>query len=233
MTEHLQGMKIRTAWDLAQSDPWMLRQKFSVVVEKTARELRGLSCLELEEAAPPKQEICCSRMFGKRLNELPPIREAVATYAARAAEKLRQQGSVCCRVRVSIRTGMFNPNEPKLAKGIACKLLSPTNDTREITKAALHGLDVIYEAGYAFSKAEILLWDICRPGEFTDDLFAKAQPFASQKTMQVMDQINAKWGRGTLRPGRVPVAPDWGMKREMLSPCYTTRLDQLWTVNCE
>nr|WP_317848731.1 hypothetical protein [Pseudomonas sp. GL-B-16] len=86
----------------------MLRQKFNVVVEKTARELGGLACLELGEAAPPKQEICCSRMFEKRLHELPPIREAVAMYAARAAEKLREQGSVCRRVHVSIRTGILN-----------------------------------------------------------------------------------------------------------------------------
>ncbi|MEW3673939.1 DNA polymerase V subunit UmuC, partial [Pseudomonas aeruginosa] len=84
-------------------------------IEKTARELRGTPCLELEDAAPPKQEICCSRMFGKRLHDLPPIREAVATYAARACEKLRAQGSVCKRVQVSIRTGMFNPDEPKFA----------------------------------------------------------------------------------------------------------------------
>lgn len=232
MTEHLHGMKIRTAWDLAQSDPWMLRQKFNVVVEKTARELGGLACLELEEAAPPKQEICCSRMFGKRLHDLPPIREAVAMYAARAAEKLREQGSVCHRVHVSIRTGMFNPNEPKFSQGISCRLISPTNDTREITKAAIHGLELIYQTGFAFSKAEILLLEICQPGEYTPDLFAETQPAASQKVMQVMDQINAKWGRGTMRPGRVPVTPDWGMKREMLSPSYTTRIDQLWKIKC-
>ena len=71
---------------------------------------------------------------------------------------------------------------------------------------------------------------IFQPGEYTPDLFAPVQPTSSQKVMQVMDQINSKWGRGTLRPGRLPVAPKWSMKREMLSPSYTTRLDQLWTV---
>lgn len=99
---------------MAQADPWTLRKQFSVLVEKTARELRGTPCLELEEVAPPKQEICCSRAFGKRLTTIEPIREAVATYAARACEKLRSQGSLCKKVRVSIRTGMFNPDEPKL-----------------------------------------------------------------------------------------------------------------------
>ncbi len=117
MTAHLEALGIHTAMDLARADPWTLRQKFSVVVEKTARELTGTPCLELEEAAPPKQEICCSRMFGKRLSELVPIKQAVAMYTGRAAEKLRAQGSVCKRMRVSIRTGMFNPDEARYAKG--------------------------------------------------------------------------------------------------------------------
>jgi DNA polymerase V len=89
MTEHLNRMGIRSAWDLANADAWTLRKQFSVVVEKTARELRGTPCLELEDVTPLKQEICCSRMFGDRLRDIAPIREAVATYAARACEKLR------------------------------------------------------------------------------------------------------------------------------------------------
>ncbi|WP_313105104.1 translesion error-prone DNA polymerase V subunit UmuC [Stutzerimonas nitrititolerans] len=232
MTEHLNGMGIRSAWDLAQADAWTLRKQFSVVVEKTARELRGTPCLDLEEAAPPKQEICCSRMFGMRLHELGPIREAVATYAARASEKLRAQQSMCKRVRVSIRTGMFNPDEPKFAKGVVCELPYPTDDTRYITRAALAGLELVYQAGFAFSKAEVLLMDLRQRGEYTDDLFAATQPAASERVMGVLDEINAKWGRGTLRPGRVPTAPGWGMRREMMSQSYTTRLDQLWEVGC-
>jgi DNA polymerase V len=230
MTEHLQAMNIKTAWDLAQADAWTLRSKFSVVVEKTARELRGTSCLELEEAAPPKQEICCSRMFGKRLRELPPIREAVATYVARACEKLRAQGSTCKRVRVSIRTGMFNPAEPRFARGQVMELLYPTDDTRLITKAAIEGLSALYQPGFAFSKAEILLLDLRQRGEFTDEMFAQVQPASTEKVMGVLDEINARWGRGTLRPAGVPAKPEWGMRREMVSKSYTTRLDQLLLV---
>jgi len=230
LTAHLAEMNIRTAWDLAQADAWTLRSKFSVVVEKTARELRGTSCLALEEQAAPKQEICCSRMFGKRLHELPPIREALATYAARACEKLRAQHSLCKKVRVSIRTGMFNPDEPKFAKGIICELPYPTDDTRLITKAASAGLELIYRAGFAFSKAEILLIDLRQRGEFTDDLFVATPPVTAERLMGVMDAINARWGRGTMRPAGVPAQPDWGMRREMMSPSYTTRLDQLWRV---
>ena len=230
MTAHLEAMGIRTAMDLAKANPWTLRQKFSVVVEKTARELAGTPCLELEEAAPPKQEICCSRMFGKRLSELAPIKQAVASYAGRAAEKLRGQGSVCKRMRVSIRTGMFNPDEAKYAKGVLVELPYPTNDTLLLTRAATEAVEQVYRPGYRYSKAEVLLMDLRQPGEFTDDLFAVTQPVACDRLMSVMDEINGKYGRGTMRSASVPHTPDWGMRREMMSRSYTTRIDQLWRV---
>lgn len=230
MTAHLESMGIRTAMDLAKTDPWTLRQKFSVVVEKTARELAGTPCLELEEAAPPKQEICCSRMFGKRLTELAPIKQAVASYAGRAAEKLREQGSVCRRMRVSIRTGMFNPDEAKCAKGVLVALPYPTNDTLLLTKAATEAVEQVYRPGYRYSKAEVLLMDLRQPGEFTDDLFTVTQPTACDRLMSVLDEINGKYGRGMMRTASIPRTPDWGMRREFMSRSYTTRIDQLWRV---
>ncbi|WP_314408953.1 translesion error-prone DNA polymerase V subunit UmuC [Pseudomonas kuykendallii] len=227
---HFEGMKIKTAWDLAQTDPWMLRKKFSVVVEKTARELRGTPCLQLDDPDPPKQEICCSRMFGQRLKAIEPICEAVASYTARASEKLRAQGSLCKRLRVSVRTGMFNPEEAKYANGVLCELPYPTDDVRMLTAAALAGLNRVFREGYNYSKAEILLLDLCQRGEYTADLFATTQPEASERVMSVLDEINAKWGRGTLRPGRVTSSPEWGMRRELMSQSFTTRMDQLWRV---
>ncbi|MBA6103408.1 translesion error-prone DNA polymerase V subunit UmuC [Pseudomonas monteilii] len=230
MTVHLEAMGIRTAMDLTKTDPWTLRQKFSVVVEKTARELAGTPCLDLEEAAPPKQEICCSRMFGKRLTELAPIKQAVASYAGRAAEKLRAQGSVCKRMRVSLRTGMFNPDEAKYAKGVLVELPYPTNDTLLLTRAATEAVEQVYRPGFRYSKAEVLLMDLRQPGEFTDDLFVATQPVACDRLMSVLDEINGKYGRGTMRSGSVPRTPVWGMRRELVSQSYTTRIDQLWTV---
>lgn len=231
MKEHLGLMGIKTAWDLAEADAKTLRKKHSVVIEKTARELWGVPCLELEDEPQPKQEICSSRAFGERLHSIEPIREAVATYAARACEKLRAQGSLCKRVRVSIRTGMFNPNEAKFAKGVICELAYPTDDTRLVIKAACQGLDAIYRTGYAYAKAEILLMDLRQRGEFSGDLFAQEQPESSERVMGVLDQINAKWGRGTLRPAQVPSTPDWAMRRELLSPRYTTDWNELWRVS--
>ncbi|MDU7998713.1 DNA polymerase V subunit UmuC, partial [Pseudomonas syringae pv. actinidiae] len=197
MTAHLEAMNIRTAMDLATADARTLRDRFSVVIEKTARELAGTPCLELGEAAPPKQEICCSRMFGKRLTSIQPIKEAVATYTQRAAEKLRSQNSLCKNIRVSIRTGMFNPEEAKYANGALVELPYPTNDVRLMTRAATEAVNRLFRPGFKYSKAEVLLLDLRQPGEFTDDMFAASQPASSEKVMGVLDEINTRWGRGT------------------------------------
>jgi DNA polymerase V len=232
MKVHLDGMGIKSAMDLVKADPWILRKKFSVVIEKTARELAGTSCLELDEPDPPKQEICCSRMFSKRLKELPPIKEAVATYMMRASEKLRAQGSLCKKIRVSIRTGMFNPEEAKYANGVVVDLPYPTDDVRLLTKIAVDALEHVFRPGFNYSKAEVMLLSLCQPGEYTEDLFATSQSGASTKLMGILDEINLRWGRGTLRSASVPVNPDWGMRREMMSQSFTTRLEELWVVRC-
>ncbi|SDS72208.1 Y-family DNA polymerase [Pseudomonas granadensis] len=232
MKAHLECMQIRSAMDLAKADPWTLRRKFSVVIEKTARELCGTSCLELSETEPPKQEICSSRMFGKRLTTIEPIKEAVATYVHRAAEKLRAQNSLCKKIRVSIRTGMFNPEEAKYANGALIELPYPTNDVRLLCTAASEAIDRLFRPGFKYSKAEVLLMDLRQPGEFTQDLFAEAQPQAAEKVMGVLDRINQRWGSGTLRAASVPADPAWGMRREMMSSSFTTRIDQLWVVKC-
>ncbi|KRA06205.1 translesion error-prone DNA polymerase V subunit UmuC [Pseudomonas synxantha] len=233
MKLHLDAMGIKSAMDLAKADPWTLRKKFSVVIEKTARELAGTSCLELDDPDVPKQEICCSRMFGMRLTELSPIREAVATYMLRASEKLRAQKSLCKKVRVCIRTGMFNPQEAKYANGVVVDMPYPTDDVRLLTKAAVDALDKIFRPGFKYSKAEVMLLNLCQPGEYTDNLFAISQPTEATQVMAVLDQINERWGRGTLRSASVPTNPLWGMRREMMSQSYTTRLDQLWSVSCK
>jgi DNA polymerase V len=233
MKAHLAAMNIHTAMDLAQAEARTLRDRFSVVIEKTARELAGIPCLELSEADPPKQEICCSRMFGKRLTTIEPIKEAVATYTQRAAEKLRAQNSLCKKMRISIRTGMFNPEEAKYANGALVELPYPTNDVRLMTKAATEAVNRLFRDGFKYSKAEVLLMDLRQPGEFTDDLFAASQPAAAEKVMSVLDEINGRWGRGTLRTGGVPVDPDWAMRRDLMSRSYTTRVGELWVVRAD
>lgn len=230
LSAQLQAIGIASAWDLAHADAAGLRARFSLALERTARELRGQSCLGAEEPAEAKREICCSRMFGQRLRELPPLREALASYTARAAERLRAQRSLCRVLRVSIRTAPLAPDGPGHAEGVLCPLPYPSDDVRLLTGAALAGLERLFRPGCAYSKAEVLLLDLCQHGQYTDDLFAERPPAAAQRLMGVLDAINARWGPGTLHTARIPRQPAWAMRRELLSQSYTTRIDQLWRV---
>lgn len=103
---------------------------------------------------------------------------------------------------------------------------------RLLTKAAVDVLERVFRPGFNYSKAELMLLNLCQPGEHTDDLFAITQPAAATRVMKVLDEINGRWGRGTIRASIVPSNPDWGMRWEMMSQSYATKLDQLWKVPC-
>ena len=223
----LATLNIATAWDLAQCDVALIRKTFGVTMERTVRELRGVSCIGFNEGPPPKQAICSSKMFGTKLHDLPPIREALATYVSRAAEKLRSQASVCGAMQVGIQTQMMDPYKPRYANAVTIALPTPTDDTRDILKWALRGLEQIYRPGHAYSKCSILLTDLSQRGEVTGDLFAPAPRRGSERLMAVLDTINQREGRGTVRLGRVPIDPGWGMRRDMKSRNYTTRWDEV------
>lgn len=223
----LAALKISTAWDLAQFDISTLRKIFGVTMERTARELRGVSCIGFNEGPPPKEAICSSKMFGVRQTELPPIREALAAYVARAAEKLRAQSSRCSTIQVGLQTQLADLEGPRYANTITLALPAPTDDTREILALAQRGLSQIYRPGYPFSKCSIVLMDLIQRDEITPDLFAPKPRRGADQLMAVVDQINKQQGRSTVRIGRVPAKPVWGMRREMLSQRYTTRWDEV------
>jgi len=223
----LKVMGIKTAWDLAYYDAATLRKLFGVTVERTARELRGVACIGFKEGPPPKQAICSSKMFGTRLENLEPIKQAMATYVSRAAEKLRAQQSLCGALQVSLQTQLHNPKLPRYANSAAVPLATPTDDTRDLLNPALTALESIYRPGYEYAKCSVLLLDLSQRGETTGDLFLPPVRPGSDKLMQTIDRINQREGRGTVRLGLVPLAPDWGMRRDMKSQCYTTRWDEL------
>ncbi len=165
LSAKLEAMNVATAWDLAQQDPAFIRKAFSIVVEKTVRELRGESCLALGESAEPKQMIACSRSFSERVTDLEQLREAVASHTSRAAEKLRAQGDYCRLLQVYIRTRVFNPSEPRYGRSASVPLPCPTHDTRDLVQAALAGLESIYRPGYRYQKAGVVLLEFVSPGK--------------------------------------------------------------------
>lgn len=229
MKANLEADGIMTAWDLSRAEPKAMGRKYSVVLERTIRELRGESCMDLEQAAVAKQTICSSKMFGQRVHTQAGLGQALASYMHRATEKLRAQRSMCGAFRIGIQTS-FHGDGPKYAKGITCTPEYPTDDVRLLTKHALRGLESIYRPGFAYSKAEVLLMDLRKREEFTQNLFTENQPGKTDALMAVMDKINRRWGRECLRTAAVPLSPDWGMRRALLSPSYMTNWDQLWKV---
>ncbi|MGG8276205.1 Y-family DNA polymerase [Klebsiella sp. 141198] len=231
IAKRLETMGIRTVLQLADTDIRFIRKHFNVILERTVRELRGEPCLELEEFVPVKQEIICSRSFGHRITEYEEMRQAICSYASRAAEKLRQEHQYCRFISVFVKTSPFAPDERYYANNASVALLTPTQDSRDIIAAATRCLDAIWQSGCRYQKAGVMLGDFYSQGVAQLNLFDENAPRKnSQKLMEVLDRLNAEDGRGTLYFAGQGIQQPWQMKREMLSPRYTTRYSDLPTV---
>ncbi|GHU08127.1 DNA polymerase V subunit UmuC [Betaproteobacteria bacterium] len=227
IARRLDELGIHTVLDLREASPQEIRGHFGVVMERTCQELRGISCLELEDISPPKQQIMVSRSFGCPVRTLKDLREAVATFTARAAEKLRQQAGVAAAIHVFIRTDRFREDEPQYTPGIVVPLADGTDDTLALLEAAFSGLCAIYREGFRYKKAGVMLTLISdktrQPTLFGDT----ASVEKSKRLMLAMDAINREFGRDTLRSAASGMEHRWATKAEMRSPRYTTRWDEL------
>ncbi|HGY5111787.1 TPA: Y-family DNA polymerase [Citrobacter braakii] len=231
ISKKLEAMGIKTVLDLADTDSRFIRKHFNVVLERTVRELRGEPCLELEEFAPVKQEIVCSRSFGERITDYDAMRQAICSYASRAAEKLRGEHQYCRFISTFVKTSPFALNEPYYGNSASVKLLTPTQDSRDIIAAATRSLDAIWKDGHRYQKAGVMLGDFFSQGIAQLNLFDDNAPRrGSEKLMEVLDHLNAKEGRGALYFAGQGIQQQWAMKREMLSPRYTTRYEDLLQV---
>ncbi|MCA1175231.1 MULTISPECIES: translesion error-prone DNA polymerase V subunit UmuC [unclassified Pantoea] len=227
ISKKLNAMGITTALDLSEQSTWVIRKHFNVVLERTVRELRGEPCLELEEFAPVKQQIVCSRSFAGRITEYADMREAVCNYAVRAAEKLRGERQYCRQIGVFIRTSPHAEGEIFYGNQAIIKVLTPTNDSRDIIRVATEALDRIWREGCRYMKAGVMLGDFFSQGVAQLNLFDDIQPRANSETlMRVIDGINQS-GAGKLWFAGQGIQKSWAMKREMLSPAYTTRYADL------
>ncbi|MCT4700418.1 Y-family DNA polymerase [Enterobacteriaceae bacterium H20N1] len=231
ISKKLEGMGIKTVLQLADTNLPFIRKHFNVVLERTVRELRGEPCLGLEEFAPTKQEIVCSRSFGGRITDYEDMHQAICSYASRGAEKLRGEHQYCRHISAFVKTSPFAVNEPYYGNQASVKLLTPSQDTRDIIGAAVRCLDKIWQPGHKYQKAGIMLGDFYSQGVAQLNLFDDNAPRAnSEELMRVLDHLNAKDGRGTLYFAGQGIQQPWHMKREMLSPRYTTRYSDLLVV---
>ena len=227
LSKRLNALGITTALDLANASPRAIRDQFSVVLERTVRELNGESCIKLEEIPPTKKQIVCSRSFGVKVTHYELLREAVCEYATRATEKLRKEQQQAKVLTVFIRTSPFKDNEPQYSNSASGELLIPSCDTRDFIELANHLLKRIWKDGFRYAKAGVMLSDFYDPGMFQPGLFDDVSTRSnSQHLMSVLDTINQS-GAGKVFFAGQGTKKDWSMKREHLSPAYTTRWDQL------
>ena len=228
ITKRLGAMGITSVLDLRNASPKEMRTHFGVVMERTCNELRGISCLELEDIAQPKKQIMSSRSFGVPVETLAELRESVASYLATAAEKLRRQKSAAGAVYVFLLTNRFKEDEPQYNAGITVPMPDATDDTLALTAVALKGLAAIFRPGFRYKKTGIMLTLLSdkatRQTTLFDDPTARMK---SERLMVAMDAINREFGRGTVRSGASGVEQRWAMRSENRSPRYTTRWDEL------
>ena len=237
MVAQLAEHGIYTALDLSQISTSQARSKWGVVLERTVRELQGTSCLSLEHAPAPKQQIACTRSFGHTVTTLPPLIEAVSEFATRAAEKLRHSQQLCSALLVFVHTSPFRSG-PKFHQSITIPLHHPSSDTRALIHAAVKGLRHIYQPGFELAKAGVMLLDLCPAStqQQADLLFDAPNPSRNRnQLMHVIDTLNHRYGQATVHmgctsPATLPTradGTDWRMKQERRSPRYTTRLHEL------
>lgn len=213
-------------------DPATVRRRWSVVLERTVRELKGMSCIGFDEAPAPKQEIACTRSFGHAVTQLNELQQALTEFASRAAEKLRRQSSHAGQVLCFIRTSPFRAQDAQYSRSIVMPLRRPTADSTEITQAALRGLQVLYKPGYRYAKAGVMLLDLSPAQRCQQELALEQEPQSSEheKLMRALDAINLRFGRGTLQLASAGLEGEgrlWTMRQERKTPRYTTHWEEL------
>lgn len=230
LTTALAALGITTVRDLRDADPVQMRKRFSVVMERTVQELRGVSCLEIEDVTPPKQQIMSSRSFGQPIVSLEQLSEAVGLHVTRATEKLRDQNSVAGAIQVFILTNRFKSHELQYNPCLTVPLVHATNDSLSLIRAALTGLNRIYRPGFYYVKAGVNLLDIAHSDTLSQDLFANIEQDQRRTAlMTTLDTINRRFGRDILALGStgLQATKSWSMKRGNKSPHYTTDWNEL------
>lgn len=228
LTLFLNQKGIKTAWELRNAEDAWVKKNLTVVGLRTVLELRGESCLALEEAAPPKKSIISSKSFGRAVTDWHELEEAISAYTARAAEKMRKQKSLASAIGVMIESK--RDSEGVYTNHRFLTLPTPTDYTPELITYAKTLLKPIFRSGMRYKKVAVFLEGLVPANAFQADLFAKG-PSEKQKTlMRLLDDTNRKHGRKVLFLAAEGTRQPWKMKRALLSAKFTTRWDELLTI---
>ncbi len=229
--QRLRAINITTAAELQVANLSMIRQKFNVVMVRIVRELRGESCLPLESVINPQQSLVVSRSFGQPVTTLTELKQAVATYISRAAEKLRNKDLTTTHVTVFARTNRFQENYESPSAGLT--LLKPSNYTGRLLEVALRLTESIFQPGRAYKKAGVILQGLSPGQAVQQTLFDPLSDEKQDALMTTLDQINQRFGRNTLRYGAMGVKQHWAMRCSQRTPQYTTQWSDLLCVSAK
>jgi len=226
LARRLRERGIRTALDLKNVDEAWAKDRITLTGLRIVRELKGIPSIVMEDTVPPKKGIMSSRSFGHPVTSLEDLLEAAGDYAARAAAKLRSQNSACSLVDIWLTTNHFREGDKQYSAGTVIRLGEPTDYLPDLVAAARKGVESLYKKGYRYKKVAVFLSGIESMNGRQGNLFEKTDP-RKAALMAAADSMAARYGPGTLgctvsRPGG-----GWQMRREMLSPGYTTRWDEL------
>ena len=229
LSRRLNQVGIYSAYELAQADIRFIRKKFSVVLERTVRELRGESCIQIEDHSAPKKQIVVSRSFRARVESLRALKPLISSFAVRAGEKLRHEKQKCAQVSVFISTSKFN-KQLQYRGFNSFQFPCPVDDTRSILMGANKALNTIFRDGYPYAKAGVLLSQFSHPTFIQKSLFEVTdQQHLKQDTnlMQTIDGLNGDqtqiYYASQCPSGSSPI------QKEMVSPKYTTNWWELPT----
>lgn len=229
----LKSNGITTGLHLKNAKDGWVKKHMTIVGLRLVYELRGIPCLSIESIRPAKKGICTSRSFGKVVTKFTEIVEAVSNFAANCALKLRKQNSCAGVVTVFVHTNRFNTDKPQYSNHRSIRLPVATDSTPEIIHYALIALEKIYKEGYEFKKAGVIVMNIVPNNAVQLNLFDTVDRVKQTHIMTALDDVNKKMGKNTVKlavQGYQNKSTGWQMERNMLSPCYTTRWNELWTI---
>lgn len=221
----LRPLGIRTTADLAAMPPAVARDVGTVVLERLVRELGGIECADFKVEPDALKATAVTRQFGEPVKTLDELREAMARRAARAAEKIRAQGLVACRLIAFAHGSRYRPNPPSASR--SARLSPPTNDPRVILRIVGQMTDAIFQPGGVYTKCGVLLEDLTPQGRGQADLFATPDPRAPA-LLAAMDGLNSRFGRNTITlAAQGHGAKAFDTKRSQKSPAWTTRISEI------
>jgi DNA polymerase V len=207
------------------NDKW-IRKNMTVMGQRTLFEIRGIPCVSIEYSAPPKKAIVSSRSFGKVTSNLQDLKEAVSYFTHVASRKLRKQNSECHLLSVFLRTNPFK-NEPQYHNGCMVQMPTPTSITSEMLKYAHQALEQIFKEDFLYHKVGIMLTGIVPKNKSQLSLFDEEDRMKLDDLTATVDEINLKYGRGTLFYASSGIKRSWKTKAELKSPRFTTNWEEL------